>query len=135
ETVLTIAELHEYKANRHRSALGTCLEAQQESGRGVVAKILVQNGTLRVGDVVVCGQAYGRVKAMYDTLQPDKRVEEAGPSMPVNLTGFNIAPGAGDHFYVLDDIATARTIAESRFDTERAATLGVGVEHRRAETA
>jgi len=129
ETVLTIAELHEYKANPHRSALGTCLEAQQEKGRGVVAKLIVQNGTLRVGDVVVCGQAYGRVKAMYDTLQPDKRIEEAGPSMPVNLTGFDVPPGAGDHFYVLADIATARTIAESRFDTDRAATLGVGVEH------
>ena len=127
--VLTVAELHEYKANPDRAALGTCLEAQQESGRGVVAKVIVQNGTLRVGDVVVCGQAYGRVKAMYDTLRPEVQLEEAGPSMPVNLTGFDTAPGAGEHFYVLDDIATARTIAESRFDNERAVTLGVGVEH------
>ncbi len=129
ETVLTIAELHEYKANAHRPALGTCLEAQQESGRGVVAKLIVQNGTLRVGDVVVCGQAFGKVKAMYDTLQLDLQHEEAGPSMPVNVTGFDTAPGAGEHFYVLDDITTARTIAESRFDNEREVTLGVGVEH------
>jgi len=129
DTVLTIAELHEYKANPERAALGTCLEAQQETGRGVVAKVIVQNGTLRVGDVVVCGQAFGRVKAMYDTLRPDVQIEEAGPSTPVNLTGFDTTPGAGEHFYVLDDIATARTIAESRFDNERAVTLGVGVEH------
>ena len=69
ETLLTVAELHEYKANPNRPAVGTCLEAQQEADRGVVAKLLVQNGTLRVGDVIVCGQAYGRVKAMYDTLK------------------------------------------------------------------
>ncbi len=129
ETVLTVAELHEYKANPNRAALGTCLEAQQETGRGVVAKVIVQNGTLRVGDIVVCGQSFGRVKAMYDTLNPEMRVEEAGPSIPVNLTGFDSAPGAGEHFYVLDDIAKARTIAESRTDTERAVTLGAGVEH------
>jgi len=128
ETLLTVAELHEYKANPNRPAIGTCLEAQQETGRGIVAKVLVQNGTLRVGDVIVCGQAYGRVKALYETLHPDRRLEEAGPSTPVNLTGLNIAPGAGDHFYVLDDIADARTIAESRSDTERESTLGVGIQ-------
>lgn len=129
DTLLTVAELHEYTANPDRPALGTCLEAQQETGRGVVAKMIVQNGTLRVGDVVVCGQAFGRVKALYDTLDPNKRIEEAGPSTPVNLTGFDTAPGAGEHFYVLDDIADAREIAESRSDAERAASLGVGVEH------
>ena len=129
DTLLTVAELHEYQANPDRAALGTCLEAQQETGRGVVAKVIVQKGTLRVGDVLVCGQAFGRVKAMYDTLQPNKQLQEAGPSTPVNLTGFDTAPGAGEHFYVLDDIADARTIAETRSDAERAATLGVGVEH------
>ncbi len=129
ETLLTVAELHEYKANPDRAALGTCLEAQQEAGRGVVAKMIVQNGTLRVGDVVVCGESFGRVKAMYDTLNPTKRVEEAGPSTPVNLTGFDTAPGAGEHFYVLDDIADARTIAETRSHVERTASLGGGVEH------
>ena len=129
ETLLTVAELHEFKANPNRSALGTCLEAQQETGRGVVAKVIVQNGTLRVGDVIVCGQAYGRVKALYDSLHPNRRLEEAGPSTPVNLTGLNLAPGAGDHFYVLDDIADARTIAQSRSDSERANTLNVGIQH------
>lgn len=129
DTLLTVAELHEYKANPKRAALGTCLEAQQESGRGVVAKLIVQNGTLRVGDVVVCGQSYGKVKAMYNTLHPDQRQEEAGPSIPVNVTGFDTAPGAGEHFYVLDDIADARTVAESRAESERTSNLGVGVQH------
>jgi translation initiation factor IF-2 len=129
DTLLTVAELHEYKASPKRPALGTCLEAQQESDRGVVAKMIVQNGTLRVGDVVVCGQSYGRIKAMYDTLHPEQRVEEAGPSIPVNVTGFDTAPGAGEHFYVLDDIGNARTIAEARADSERTSNLGVGVQH------
>jgi len=129
DTILTVAELHEYKANPARAALGTCLEAQQESGRGVVAKLIVQKGTLRVGDVVVCGQAFGKVKAMYDTLHPTQRVEEAGPSIPVNVTGFDTAPGAGEHFYVLDDVADARGIAENRAASERSSTLGVGAPH------
>jgi translation initiation factor IF-2 len=124
ETVLTVAELHEYKSNPDRPALGTCLEAQQESDRGVVAKVLVKNGTLRAGDVLVCGQAYGRVKAMYDTIDVRRRVEEAGPSIPVNITGLNVAPDAGQRFYVLEDIAQAREIAENRTDRERSAVLG-----------
>ncbi len=124
DTLLTVAELHEYKANPHRPATGTCLEAQQESERGIVAKVLVQNGTLRVGDIVVCGDAYGRVKAMYDTLDKNKRVAEAGPSVPVNITGFDMAPSAGSKFYVLDDIAKAREIAQSRAEHERSQNLG-----------
>jgi translation initiation factor IF-2 len=135
DTILTVAELHEYKANPDRPAVGTCLEAQQESDRGVVAKVLVQNGTLRAGDVIVCGQSYGRVKAMYDTIHASQRVAEAGPSIPVNITGFDIAPGAGQRFYVLDDIAQAREIAESRFAEERVATLGgSGFHHVTLET-
>jgi translation initiation factor IF-2 len=129
DTLLTVAELNEYKANPNRAATGTCLEAQQESGRGVVAKIIVQNGTLRVGDVLVCGDTFGRVKAMYDTLNPRIRYEEAGPSMPVNVTGFDEAPGAGQHFYVLDEIADARAIAQSRADKERSTVLGEGYQH------
>ena len=114
ETILVTAELHEYKANFERSAIGTCLEAEQESGRGVISKFIVQNGTLNVGDVVVCGSSHGRVKAMYDTLKTNKTLQTAGPSTPVNLTGLDIAPEAGDKFYVLDDIAQAREIASSR---------------------
>jgi len=124
ETLLTVAELHEYRANPNRPALGTCLEAQQQSDRGVMAKVIVQNGTLRVGDVVVCGQAYGRVKSMHDTLNAANRYEEAGPSMPVNVWGFNEAPAAGEHFYVLDDIGRAREIAEARAEQARSTSLG-----------
>ncbi len=114
ETLLTVAELHEYKANPDRAAVGTCLEAELHEGRGVVTKLLVQNGTIRVGDVVVCGAAHGRVKAMYDTLDGRKKHEEAGPSMPVNMTGLDVPPGAGDRFYALQDISQARHLAEQR---------------------
>jgi translation initiation factor IF-2 len=130
ETMLTVAELNEYKANPDRLALGTCLEAQQEAGRGVVAKVIVQNGTLRVGDILTCGHAFGRVKAMYDTLDTEKRVDEAGPSVPVNLIGLDTAPNAGERFYVLDDIVKARSIAESRTTVERTASLSnAGFQH------
>ena len=113
ETLLTVAELHEYKANPDRPATGISLEAEVQQGRGVVAKMLVQRGTLRVGDIVVCGAAHGRVKAMYDTLHPRKRHKEAGPSTPVNLTGLDVAPGAGARFHVLSDVSEARQIAGS----------------------
>ena len=92
ETLLTIAELHDYRANPDRPAVGTCLEAELHEGRGVVVKAIVQDGTLRVGDAIVCGTAFGRVKAMYDTLKPHVTYREATPSTPVNLTGLNVAP-------------------------------------------
>jgi translation initiation factor IF-2 len=123
ETLLTIAELNEYKANPQRPAFGTCLEAERHEGRGVVAKFLVQNGTLRLGDIVVCGSAYGRVKAMYDTLNPYRKHDEALPSTPVNLTGLDEVPNAGERFYVVDDIANAREIAQQRSDKSRTAAL------------
>ncbi|MGB7345687.1 MAG: translation initiation factor IF-2 [Pirellulaceae bacterium] len=113
ETLLTIAELNEYTANPNREALGVCLESQQEGDRGVVAKLIVQNGTMRVGDILVCGPAHGRVRAMTNTLT-GATVTEAGPSTPVNLIGLDIAPGAGDRFHVLSDITQAREIAEAR---------------------
>ena len=118
ETILVTAELYEYKANPERPAYGTCLESEQQSDRGVVCKVLVQGGTLKIGDVVVCGTSYGRVKSMNDTLKPTVRHEEIGPSTPVNLTGFNTPPGAGEKLYVVDDIAKAREIAESRGHAE-----------------
>ncbi|HEX6961105.1 MAG TPA: translation initiation factor IF-2 [Lacipirellula sp.] len=126
DTLLTVAELHEYKANPSREALGTVLEAQQMADRGVMAKIIVQNGTLKVGDVVVCGQSHGRIKSMHDTLNSKNRYDEAPPSMPVNVWGLDVAPGAGEHFYVLDDIGLAREIAEARTHRERTATLAGG---------
>jgi len=124
ETLLTVAELHEYAANPDRPGTGTCLEAELHEGRGVVAKLLVQKGTLRVGDVVVCGPSFGRVKAMYDTLNPRQRHEQVGPSTPVNVTGLNVAPGAGDRFYVLDDISQARHLAEQRAEEAHLKELG-----------
>jgi translation initiation factor IF-2 len=79
ETLLVTAELHEYKANPDRPAAGMCLEAEQEPGRGVIAKLMVQNGTLKEGDIVVCGASHGRVKAMFDTLRPRQKLKSAGP--------------------------------------------------------
>ena len=114
ETLLLTAEIHDYQANPKRAATGVCLEAEQEPGRGVLAKLIVKNGTLNVGDVVVCGSAHGRVKAMYDTLKKKKKRKNAGPSIPVEVTGLDVAPEAGDTFYVLDDIAQAREIAANR---------------------
>ena len=123
ETLLTVAELHEYKANPNRPADGVCLEAEQQSGKGVIAKVIIQNGTLKPGDVVLCGSSYGRVKAMYDTLKPNVQVKAAGPTMPVNITGLSEPPGAGDRFYVLDNIGQARELAETRSDKSRAQSL------------
>ena len=123
ETLLTVAELHEYKANPSRAAIGVCMEAEQASNKGVIAKMVVQNGTLNVGDIVLCGTSHGRVKAIYDTLNANQQIKSAGPSMPVNITGLDFAPDAGDKFYVLEDIAQARELAESRADVSRAASL------------
>jgi translation initiation factor IF-2 len=123
ETILTIADINEYRANPDRPALGSCLEAEQEGARGVIAKLIVKNGTLHVGDVVLCGSAFGRVKAMYDTLKKGTRVKAAGPSMPVNVTGFDTAPEAGDSFFVLSDIAQARVLADQRHAQTRQRSL------------
>jgi len=123
ETLLATAELYELKSRFDGPATGICLEAEQESDRGVIAKVMVQQGTLNVGDIVVCGGSYGRVKAMYDTLSSNMRHETAGPSMPVNITGLDHAPAAGDRFYVLEDIAQAREIAETRAERRRQRSL------------
>ncbi len=123
ETLLTIAELNEFTADPDRHAVGVCLEAEQEPGRGVIAKLMVKQGTLHPGDVVVCGDAHGRVKAMFDTLRAGKKRKKAGPSIPVNITGLDKAPRAGEKFYVLDDIAQAREIALSRESKMRAKEL------------
>ena len=84
------AELLELKANPKRQAEGAVIEARQSEGRGVTATILVRNGTLRVGDVILCGRAYGRVRAMYD--DKGAKLAEAGPSTPVSLTGLSVIP-------------------------------------------
>lgn len=123
ETILTVAELNEYRANPDKPGSGVCIESSVQQGRGVIAKLLVRNGTLHTGDVVVCGSTYGRVKVMADTLVPRKRYTSAGPAIPVNVLGLDSTPGAGDKFYVLEDIADARRLAEERSAEERMAQL------------
>ncbi len=118
DTLLTVAELHEFKANPKRQAMGICVESRLNQEQGAAATVLVQNGTLKVGDIVVCGSSFGRVKALTDTLQKNKRVQKATPSMPVNLFGLDKAPGAGDKFYVLDSISDAREIAARKAEEE-----------------
>ncbi|MDZ4819182.1 MAG: translation initiation factor IF-2 [Planctomycetota bacterium] len=129
ETLFTIAELHELQANPNRPAVGTCLEAEIHEGRGVIAKLMVLKGTLRVGDAIVCGTTTGHIKAMYDTLNRHRKIKEAGPSVPVNVTGLDQAPAAGEHFYVLESIGKAREIAAQREILSREATLGSAPVH------
>jgi translation initiation factor IF-2 len=123
DTVLTVAELNDYRANPKRAATGVCLESEQSADRGVIAKVMVQSGTLRVGDIVVCGNTFGRIKALYDTLKRAKQLTEAGPSMPVNITGLERPPEAGEKFYVIDDIAQAREVAAARETLTRTQSL------------
>ena len=123
EMLLFIAEDKDYRANPSRQAFGTCLEAQLHEGRGVVSKLIVQNGTMRVGDSIVCGNAYGKVKAMYNTLRPSETLSEAGPSTPIDVTGLDIAPAAGERFYILDDVSKAREIAIQRGEQTRTSGL------------
>ncbi|CAM5215699.1 Translation initiation factor IF-2 OS=Lysinibacillus sphaericus OX=1421 GN=infB PE=3 SV=1 [Lysinibacillus sphaericus] len=112
EMVLLVAEVGELKANPDRLALGTVIEAQLDKGRGSVATLLVQDGTLKVGDPIVVGHAYGRVRAMVN--DKGRRVKEAGPSTPVEITGLNDVPQAGDRFVVFEDEKTARQVGETR---------------------
>ncbi|WPK11912.1 translation initiation factor IF-2 [Lysinibacillus louembei] len=112
EMILLVSEVGELKASPARSAIGTVIEAQLDKGRGSVATLLVQDGTLRVGDPIVVGHAYGRVRAMVNDL--GRRVKDAGPSTPVEITGLNDVPQAGDRFVVFEDEKTARSVGESR---------------------
>jgi len=112
EKILLEAELLELKANPDREAMGTIIEATLDKGRGYVATVLVQNGTLSAGDLVVSGQHYGRVKAMFN--ERNKRVDEAGPSTPVLILGLNGAPQAGETFRVYEDESEAKEIANRR---------------------
>lgn len=112
EMILLVSEVGELKANPTRSAIGTVIEAQLDKGRGAVATLLVQDGTLRVGDPIVVGHAYGRVRAMVNDL--GRRIKTAGPSMPVEITGLSEVPQAGDRFVVFEDEKTARQVGESR---------------------
>jgi len=112
EMILLVAEVGELKANPERLALGTVIEAQLDKGRGSVATLLVQDGTLKVGAPIVVGHTYGRVRAMVN--DKGRRVKEAGPSTPVEITGLNDVPQAGDRFVVFEDEKTARQVGETR---------------------
>ena len=117
EKVLLEAEFLDLKANPNRLAKGTVIESALDKGRGYVAKILVQNGTLKVGDMVLAGTTYGKVKAMFD--DHNKQVKEAGPSTPVLLLGLNGAPMPGDAFNVMTDEREVKAIANRREQLQR----------------
>ncbi|WP_020059148.1 translation initiation factor IF-2 [Bacillus sp. 123MFChir2] len=112
EMILLVSEVEEYKANPNRYATGTVIEAQLDKGKGTIATLLVQNGTLRVGDPIVVGTSFGRVRAMVNDI--GRRVKVAGPSTPVEITGLNEVPQAGDRFMAFADEKKARQIGESR---------------------
>ncbi|WP_077621928.1 translation initiation factor IF-2 [Sediminibacillus massiliensis] len=112
EMILLVSEVEELKANPDSNASGTVIEAQLDKGRGSVATLLVQNGTLKVGDPIVVGNTFGRVRAMVNDL--GRRVKTAGPSTPVEITGLNDVPQAGDQFVVFSDEKKARQVGEAR---------------------
>ena len=117
EKVLLEAEMLDLKANPNKKAVGTVIESTLDKGRGYVSTVLVQNGTLHVGDVILSGTYTGRVKAMFN--ENGKKVTEAGPSTPVQVLGLNGAPQAGDLFNVMDDDRSAREIANKREQLQR----------------
>ena len=117
EKVLLEAEMLELKANPHRKATGSIIESSLDKGRGYVATVLVSNGTLRVGDIVLAGTHYGRVKAMFN--ERNQRMTEAGPATPALILGLNGAPAAGDTFHVIDTDQEAREIANKREQLQR----------------
>lgn len=121
EKVLLEAEILELKANPNKNAVGTVVEASLDKGRGYVTTIMVQAGTLKIGDVILAGQHYGRVKAMFDHL--GKKVEAAEPSTPVQVLGLSGAPQAGDIFKIYDTEREAREIANSREQIQREQSL------------
>ena len=124
EMVILSAELRDYKANPNRLGVGTVIEAKLDKGRGPVATLLVQNGTLKVGDVIVVGNTYGKVRAMSD--EYGKQVKLAGPAKPVEITGLVEVPFAGEKFMAINDERQAKAIAETRAYNKFNDEMGVG---------
>ena len=112
ETILMVAEINEFKANPNRLGYGTVIEAQLTKGRGPVATLLVKNGTIKVGDPIVVGTIYGKIRAMTD--ETKAMLKTAGPSKAVEVTGLEEVPQAGDHFMIFDDEKTAKLVSEER---------------------
>ncbi|MCC3371829.1 translation initiation factor IF-2, partial [Cohnella sp. REN36] len=121
EMILLVSEVNDYKANPDKRARGTVIEAELDKGKGPIARILVQNGTLKVGDAFVAGDCFGRIRAM--TNDRGRRVKEAGPSTPVEITGLTEVPQAGDPFMVFEDERKAREIADKRAIKTRQETM------------
>lgn len=119
EVILLQAEVLELKANPNREAVGVVVEAKVDRGRGTLATVLVQKGTLKVGDIFVAGTEWGRVRALLNDL--GRKLDTAGPSLPVEIQGFNGVPTAGDEFIVVEDEAKAREVAEYRQHKEKEA--------------
>ena len=126
DMVVLTAEMRELKANPNRSARGAVIEARLDKGRGPVATLLVQNGTLKQGDVIIAGTAVGRVRAMTDAR--GKKLTEAGPSVPVEIIGMSEVPGAGDEFHAVADERMARELAEQRKQDQKNALAGPAVQ-------
>lgn len=122
EMVLLVSEVAELRANPNKAARGTVVEAELDKGRGPVARVLVQDGTLRIGDPFVAGVCFGRVRAMVN--DKGRRIKEAGPSTPVEITGLTEVPQAGDRFIVFEDERKAREIADKRATKLRQTELG-----------
>ena len=121
ENILLIAEMEEYKANPNRYAMGTVIESRLDKSLGPVVSVLVQNGTLRLGDPIVVGHAFGRIRTLKNTSGVE--ITNAIPSMPVEITGLNETPSAGDKFMAFESEKEARKIAETRKDKEKLASM------------
>ncbi len=124
EMVVLVSQLKEYKANPNRLGVGTVIEAKLDKGRGPVATLLVQNGTVKIGDIIVVGNTFGKIRAMQD--EKGKQLTSAGPSKPVEITGITDVPCAGDKFMILDDERKAREISETRTRNRFNEEMGVG---------
>ena len=123
EMVILVADMRDLKANPNRKAKGTVIEAKLDKGRGPVASILVQNGTLKIGDTVVAGTAVGHIRAMLD--DKGKKIKKAGPSVPVEILGLDEVPEGGDLFYVVEDERMAKQVVEKRKQKAKEERLGV----------
>ncbi|MDK2815165.1 MAG: translation initiation factor [Thermoanaerobacter sp.] len=117
EMILLVAEMEDLKANPNKPARGTIIEAKLEKGKGPVATVIVQNGTLQIGDAILAGTVYGKVRAMFD--DKGRRIKKAGPSMPVEVLGFSEVPEAGDKLIVVEEEKKARELAERRKELQK----------------